>query len=123
MRALSDPAVLPGPHPGGVMTAATVIYSPAELAAALGLPTPTDEQAEVIAAPPGPLVVVNARAPFQDAPMTIPMAASSSSACTIAYRFLPLSGSMRSLCAYFSNAPTIEVEGVMGYQAATVAPP
>ncbi|MCB0925196.1 MAG: ATP-dependent helicase [Mycobacterium sp.] len=40
------------------MTAATVIYSPAELAAALGLPTPTDEQAEVIAAPPGPLVVV-----------------------------------------------------------------
>ena len=33
-------------------------YSPAELAAALGLPEPTDEQAAVIAAPPGPLVVV-----------------------------------------------------------------
>ena len=33
-------------------------YSPAELAAALGLPPPTDEQAAVIAAPPGPLVVV-----------------------------------------------------------------
>ena len=32
--------------------------SPAELAAALGLPPPTDEQAAVIAAPPGPLVVV-----------------------------------------------------------------
>ncbi len=32
--------------------------SPAELAAALGLPQPTDEQAAVIAAPPGPLVVV-----------------------------------------------------------------
>ena len=33
-------------------------YSPAELAAALGFPTPTDEQAAVISAPPGPLVVV-----------------------------------------------------------------
>ena len=35
-----------------------MIYNPAELAAALGLPAPTDEQAAVIAAPPGPLVVV-----------------------------------------------------------------
>ena len=33
-------------------------YTPVELAAALGLPAPTDEQAAVIAAPPGPLVVV-----------------------------------------------------------------
>jgi len=33
-------------------------YRPAELADALGLPTPTDEQAAVIAAPPGPLVVI-----------------------------------------------------------------
>ncbi|MFV0494003.1 ATP-dependent helicase [Mycobacterium sp.] len=33
-------------------------YSPAELAAALGVCPPTDEQALVIAAPPGPLVVV-----------------------------------------------------------------
>ncbi len=33
-------------------------YSPFELAEALGLPTPTDEQAAVIAAPPGPLVVI-----------------------------------------------------------------
>ena len=33
-------------------------YSPTELAAALGVPVPTDEQAAVIAAPPGPLVVV-----------------------------------------------------------------
>lgn len=33
-------------------------YSPAELADALGLFTPTDEQAAVIAAPPGPLVVI-----------------------------------------------------------------
>lgn len=34
------------------------MISPAELAAALGVPPPTDEQAAVIAAPPGPLVVV-----------------------------------------------------------------
>ncbi|MEO3756737.1 ATP-dependent DNA helicase [Mycobacterium sp. B14F4] len=33
-------------------------YSPSELAAALGLFAPTDEQAAVIAAPPGPLVVI-----------------------------------------------------------------
>ncbi|KUH89248.1 MULTISPECIES: ATP-dependent DNA helicase [unclassified Mycobacterium] len=33
-------------------------YSPAELAAALGMFAPTDEQAAVIAAPPGPLVVI-----------------------------------------------------------------
>jgi len=33
-------------------------YSPAELACALGLFPPTDEQADVIAAPPGPLVVI-----------------------------------------------------------------
>jgi DNA helicase-2/ATP-dependent DNA helicase PcrA len=36
----------------------TARYSPAELASALGLFTPTDEQAAVIAAPPGPLVVI-----------------------------------------------------------------
>ncbi|MCI4676762.1 ATP-dependent helicase [Candidatus Mycolicibacterium alkanivorans] len=33
-------------------------YSPSELAEALGLPAPTDEQAAVICAPPGPLVVI-----------------------------------------------------------------
>ena len=33
-------------------------YGPAELADALGLFAPTDEQAAVIAAPPGPLVVI-----------------------------------------------------------------
>ena len=33
-------------------------YSPAELSSALGLFAPTDEQAAVIAAPPGPLVVI-----------------------------------------------------------------
>ncbi len=35
-----------------------VRYTPAELSAALGLFPPTDEQAAVIAAPPGPLVVI-----------------------------------------------------------------
>lgn len=36
----------------------TTQYDPAELAAALGLHQPTEEQAAVIAAPPGPLVVI-----------------------------------------------------------------
>lgn len=35
-----------------------MMYRPDELADALGLPQPTDEQAAVISAPPGPLVVV-----------------------------------------------------------------
>jgi DNA helicase-2/ATP-dependent DNA helicase PcrA len=35
-----------------------MVYSPAQLADALGLPAPTEEQAAVIAAPPGPLVVI-----------------------------------------------------------------
>ncbi|CDP84302.1 MULTISPECIES: ATP-dependent helicase [Mycolicibacterium] len=38
--------------------AAGVRYSPAELSTALGLFPPTDEQAAVIAAPPGPVVVI-----------------------------------------------------------------
>jgi DNA helicase-2/ATP-dependent DNA helicase PcrA len=37
---------------------APVRYSPAELARALGIVEPTEEQAAVIAAPPGPLVVI-----------------------------------------------------------------
>lgn len=39
-------------------TPAGVRYSPAELSSALGLFPPTEEQAAVIAAPPGPLVVI-----------------------------------------------------------------
>ncbi|MDH6196684.1 DNA helicase-2/ATP-dependent DNA helicase PcrA [Mycobacterium frederiksbergense] len=42
----------------GTTGAAGAQYSPAELSAALGLFPPTDEQAAVIAAPPGPLVVI-----------------------------------------------------------------
>ena len=36
----------------------TAGYSPGELADLLGIPPPTDEQAAVVAAPPGPLVVI-----------------------------------------------------------------
>src|SRR4051794_3959642 len=47
------------PRPGGRRWAVMKPrYSPAELASALGLFAPTDEQAAVIAAPPGPLVVI-----------------------------------------------------------------
>src|SRR5947209_17574578 len=41
-----------------IVTAPSARYSPSELAGALGLFEPTDEQAAVIAAPPGPLVVI-----------------------------------------------------------------
>ena len=49
------------PDPGAGMTppaGRAMRYRPVDLAAALGLHPPTDEQAAVIAAPPGPLVVV-----------------------------------------------------------------
>ncbi|MBW0017639.1 MAG: ATP-dependent helicase [Mycobacterium sp.] len=56
MLALPDTVQLPGPCPrDGIVTPR---YNPAELACALGLLPPTDEQAAVIAAPPGPLVVI-----------------------------------------------------------------
>ena len=42
---------------------------------------------------PGPAVGVKARAPAHEAPITMPMAASSSSACRIAKRLRPVSGS------------------------------
>src|ERR1700744_2846120 len=41
-----------------VLAPASARYSPSELASALGLFEPTEEQAAVIAAPPGPLVVI-----------------------------------------------------------------
>ena len=47
-------------------TVVTDRYSPAELADALGLFAPTEEQAAVIAAPPGPLVVIAGRGCGQD---------------------------------------------------------
>jgi DNA helicase-2/ATP-dependent DNA helicase PcrA len=56
LRALPDTAELPGPRRW--VTAVNPKYSPTELACALGLFPPTAEQAAVIAAPPGPLVVI-----------------------------------------------------------------
>ena len=70
---------------------------------------------------PGPEVAVNERAPFQPPPIATPIAASSSSACTMPYRRLPSLVTRRRL-AYFSKASASEVDGVIGYQAHTVAP-
>ncbi|MGU3500290.1 ATP-dependent helicase [Mycobacterium sp. C31M] len=56
MRALPGAVDVPGS--GGTIVTVCPQYSPAELSEALGLFTPTDEQAAVIAAPPGPLVVI-----------------------------------------------------------------
>src|SRR5213083_562497 len=72
---------------------------------------------------PGPEVAVKARAPFHPAPIAMPTEASSSSPCTIANLFLPDSLSTRSFEQYFWKASASEDEGVIGYQAHTVAPP
>src|SRR4051812_35232778 len=72
---------------------------------------------------PGPEVLVKARAPFQPAPVTMPIEASSSSAWMMANLFLPVSLSTRSFEQYFWNASASEEDGVIGYQAQTVAPP
>ena len=77
----------------------------------------------VISEMPGPEVAVKARAPFQPAPTTMPMEASSSSACTMAKLLRPVSGSTRNLSQYFWKASGTDDDGVIGYQAATVAPP
>ena len=77
----------------------------------------------VISEMPGPEVAVKARAPFQPAPTTMPIEASSSSACTMAKRCWPVAGSTRNFSQYFWNASGTDDEGVIGYQAATVAPP
>ncbi len=72
---------------------------------------------------PGPEVAVKARAPFQAAPITMPIEASSSSAWMMAKRFLPLAWSMRKRRQWRANASASEEEGVIGYHAHTVAPP
>src|SRR5213078_3116596 len=72
---------------------------------------------------PGPDVAVKARAPFQPAPVTMPIEAISSSAWMIANLFLPVSLSTRSFEQYLWKASANEEEGVIGYQAHTVAPP
>ncbi len=72
---------------------------------------------------PGPEVQVKARAPFHAAPITMPMEASSSSACTMATLLFPVAASTRNLRQCFAKASATDDDGVMGYQAQTVAPP
>src|SRR5579863_2709490 len=72
---------------------------------------------------PGPDVAVKARAPFHDAPITMPIEASSSSPWTIAYLALPVAPSWRSFLQWLAKASASEDDGVIGYQAQTVAPP
>src|ERR1044072_2547195 len=77
----------------------------------------------VISEMPGPEVAEKSRAPFHDAPITMPMEASSSSPCTIAYFAFPVSGSCRSFLQWLVKASATDDDGVIGYQAQTVAPP
>src|ERR1700679_2093508 len=72
---------------------------------------------------PGPEVAVKARAPFHDAPITMPIEASSSSPWTMAYFALPVSLSCRSFRQWLPKASASDDDGVIGYHAHTVAPP
>src|SRR5260221_13673345 len=72
---------------------------------------------------PGPEVAVNARAPFQPAPITIPMEASSSSAWMIAYFACLVAESMRNLAQWRVKGSAGEEEGGIGYQAQEGGPP
>src|ERR1700760_1279440 len=58
----------------------------------------------VISEMPGPDVAVKARAPFHDAPITMPIEASSSSPCTMAYLAWPVLGSWRSFLQWLAEA-------------------
>jgi hypothetical protein len=53
----------------------------------------------------------------------MPMEASSSSACTIATLFFLVTGSTRSRLQWLVKASASEDDGVIGYQAHTLAPP
>src|SRR6202521_2720535 len=70
---------------------------------------------------PGPAVAVIERAPAQAAPITMPIAASSSSACTMAKVALP-SGPTRCSFIYSIIVSTSDDDGVIGYQVTTVQP-
>src|ERR1700690_1018826 len=70
---------------------------------------------------PGPAVAGMERAPAQAAPITMPMAANSSSACTTANVALP-SGPMRYSFIYSIIVSTSDDAGVIGYQVTTVHP-
>src|SRR3979490_2297618 len=75
----------------------------------------------VISEIPGPEVAVKARAPFHDAPITIPIEASSSSPCTMAYLALPVSGSCRSFLQWAPTAAGGEGDGGVGDHAPPAA--
>src|SRR3954451_16791014 len=77
----------------------------------------------VISEMPGPEVAVKARAPFHDAPITMPIEASSSSPWTMAYFAFLVTGSCRSFLQWLVNASATDEDGVIGYHAHTVAPP
>src|SRR3954447_2273971 len=77
----------------------------------------------VISEMPGPEVAVKARAPFHDAPITIPIEASSSSPWTMAYLAFLVSGSWRSRLQWLVKASASDDDGGIGYQAQPVAPP
>src|SRR3984885_9952527 len=70
---------------------------------------------------PGPAVAVMERAPAQAAPITMPTAASSSSACTTANVAFP-SGPMRYSFMYSIIVSTSDDDGVIGYHVTTVHP-
>src|SRR5215813_11772209 len=72
---------------------------------------------------PGPEVAVKAREPFQAAPITMPIEASSSSPWTMAYFAFLVVGSIRSRRQWLVKASASDDDGVIGYQAHTVAPP
>src|ERR1043166_495133 len=71
---------------------------------------------------PGPAVDVNDRAPAHAAPITIPAAASSSSAWMRQYFRSPDVGSLRYRSPKSLKASMSDVDGVIGYHAPTVAP-
>src|SRR3954463_12125140 len=77
----------------------------------------------VISEMPGPEVAVKARAPCHEAPITMPIEASSSSPCTMAYFALPVSGSWRSFLQWLVKASATDEDGVIGYHAQAGAPP
>src|SRR5260370_42586099 len=77
----------------------------------------------VISETPGPDVAVKARAPFQAAPITMPIDASSSSPCTMAYFAFPVAGSWRDFLQWLGKGSPPADEGGIGYQGRPGEPP
>src|ERR1700737_4998032 len=71
---------------------------------------------------PGPAVEVIERAPAQLAPITIPSAAISSSAWTMAKVAFPVAFSTRYRFMYPMSDSQSDEDGVIGYHATTVTP-